>query len=91
MQKKKKSPFGISAVSLHYLICPFCLFFLARFHGLGGSTAVGRGSADRRECKAAVDRGGSMVKTLCGRCWEGVALDGRDVNGGERKGGLGLG
>ncbi|CAM4669370.1 unnamed protein product [Leuciscus chuanchicus] len=51
----------------------------ARFHGLGGSTAVGRGSADRRECKAAVDRGGSMVKTLCGSCWECAALDGRDV------------
>lgn len=89
-KKKKKAP-------LEYLLCHCIIWFailsvfLARFLGLGGSTAVGRGSADRRECKAAVDRGGSMVKTLCGSCWEGTALDGRDVNGGEGKGGLCLG
>lgn len=86
----KKSP-------SEYLLCHCIIWFAilsvfpARFHGLGGLTAVGSGSADRRECKAAVDRGGSMVKTLCGSCWECTALDGRDVNGGEGKGGHCLG
>lgn len=32
-----------------------------------------------------------MVKTLRGSCREGMALDGRDVNGGEGKGGHCLG